>query len=124
MELIEEELGRAPQGARVNQVLAHLSVSKATFYRRRGKRGCGEGGSERGQYQSRPQRARDRADPPWLVERIRDLVSDPYTRVYGYRKVHAVLDREGVEVSEKVVRGIMRHNGWQRPRKRRGGEWV
>ena len=111
MALIEAEFARLSQGLRQGCIFGHLGVSKATFYRRRG-------GSPTA---ARPARRRERDDPPALVARIRQIRRGQYTEVYGYRKVQAVLRREGYSVSAKVVRNIMRHNGWLQPRRRRKG---
>jgi len=110
MELIEAELEEVPQGLRSGRILAEIGVSKATFYRRR------QGG---GQRIGRRLSGRVRKDPPKLVERVRKLMDHKHTRVYGYRKVHGVLAREGFDVGEKVVRNLMRYHGWQQPRHRR-----
>ena len=65
MELIEGELREVPQGLRGRRILAHVGVSKATFYRRR------QGGRED---RPRPPR-RARSDPPALVDRVREIVT-------------------------------------------------
>lgn len=110
MELIEAELAEVPQGLRSGRILAEIGVSKATFYRRR-QGGCRRAGPRLS--------GRERRDPPKLIERVRKLMSHKHTRVYGYRKVHGVLTREGFDVGEKVVRNLMRYHGWQQPRHRR-----
>jgi putative transposase len=102
-------LGAVPQGLRRGRILAEIGVSKATFYRRR------QGGAE--ERSCSPRRAR--SDPPALVDRVRGILTDQYTRVYGYRKVHGVLIREGFDVGLKVVRNLMRSHGWQQPKRRR-----
>ena len=111
MELIEGEFASAAQSVRRTQVLGHLGVSRASFYRRRAT----------GDEPSRRQAKRARNDPPQLVARIKQIVTDRYTRVYGYRKVQAVLEREGFGVSQKLVRNLMRYHGWQQPRRRKSG---
>ena len=109
MELIEAELRAVPQGLRGGRILAQVGVSKATFYRRR------QGGPP----ERPPPPRRARSDPPALVDRVREILTDRYTRVYGHRKVHGVLLREGFDVGLKVVRNLMRHHGWQQPKRRR-----
>jgi len=109
MELIEAELRAVPQGLRGGRILAQVGVSRATFYRRR------QGGPP----ERPPALRRARSDPPALVDRVREIVTHRYTRVYGYRKVQSVLMREGFDVGVKVVRNLMRHHGWQQPKRRR-----
>ena len=46
---------------------------------------------------------------------------DENGRCYGYRRIHALLRREGVTISEKVVRRIMSEEGLIVPVKRRRG---
>jgi putative transposase len=109
MELIEAELREVPQGLRSGRILAEVGVSKATFYRRR-----------HGSPKDRPPpERRPRRDPPALVDRVRQIAKHQYTRVYGYRKVQALLTREGLDVGLKAVRNLMRYHGWQQPRRRR-----
>jgi transposase InsO family protein len=56
-------------------------------------------------------RVRDEPDKYAVCSiRIREIFDESGSR-YGYRRVHALLAREGVRVSEKIVRRIMKENG-------------
>ncbi len=46
----------------------------------------------------------------WLISKIKGLFYDNLER-YGYRRLHALLSREDIRVSEKIVRRIMTEQG-------------
>jgi transposase InsO family protein/transposase-like protein len=55
-------------------------------------------------------RARDEPDKYTAYRiRIREIFDESGSR-YGYRRIHALLAREGVRISEKIVRRIMKEN--------------
>lgn len=57
-------------------------------------------------YKRRPPSDRALRDD-WLMGEIRRVYDDNY-QVYGYRKIHAQLKREGIRVAECTVRRLMR----------------
>lgn len=58
-----------------------------------------------------------------LRNHIRLLFTENFER-YGYRRIHALLSREGLRVSEKVVRRIMRQNDLIVTSKRKNKQYI
>ena len=66
------------------------------------------------------QKKRLQREDPYLKFRIRiHQIFDEASQCYGYRRIHAVLKREGYIISEKVVRRIMREDNLIVPISRR-----
>ena len=84
------------------------------------RRACGALGQARS---TQRHRFRGRADEPRLVARIVELAR-AYGR-YGYRRITALLHREGWRVNHKKVERIWRQEGLKVPRKqpKRGRRW-
>jgi len=82
----------------VEEICGHVGLPRATYYRHR--RGS-----------SPPENGRGRGRPPIpLAEELREriIVTAHRHPVLGYKKLHAVLKREGVEVSRKIVYRVLR----------------
>ncbi|WP_245523372.1 IS3 family transposase [Spirochaeta thermophila] len=96
IEAVERLVG---EGYRVKDACEALGVSRSRYYARR----------KRGQKVGKKREEKERDDGR-LMEKIRDLVGEhPY---WGYRRVAWWLRRrEGEEVSEKRVRGLMKGAG-------------
>ena len=76
---------------------------------------------------------------PEIVSKLKEVCLKDRYRTYGYRRIHAILRREGVHINRKTVLKIMRENGltqpkvWRRPKRprrvekmspqRRGQSW-
>ena len=62
---------------------------------------------------------------PLIVSKVREVCLRDRYRTYGYRRIHAILRREGVHINRKTVLKIMRENGltqpkvWRRPKRAR-----
>jgi putative transposase len=62
---------------------------------------------------------------PVTVSKLRELCLMDRHRTYGYRRIHALLRREGIHINRKTVLKIMRENGltqpkvWRRPKRPR-----
>ena len=62
---------------------------------------------------------------PEIISKLREVCLRDRYRTYGYRRIHAVLRREGVHINRKTVLKIMRENGltqpkvWRRPKRAR-----
>jgi putative transposase len=62
---------------------------------------------------------------PKIVSKLREVCLRDRYRTYGYRRIHAILGREGVHINRKTVLKIMRENGltqpkvWRRPKRAR-----
>lgn len=61
-------------------------------------------------------RKRPVADEPSLRQRVRDLADQPRHRTLGYRRIWALLRREGLTINAKTVRRMMRDMGLSRPK--------
>ena len=74
-----------------------------------------------GQARAEPRAPRRRpvADDPNLRLRVRALCEEPRNRTFGYRRIWALLRREGFGVNRKSVGRIMREEGLCRARVRR-----
>lgn len=84
---------------RLNELLSKLHISKSSYY-----------------YQEQSIR---RGDPySEFRARIHEIFQD-VGRCYGYRRIHAILKREGIVISEKVVRRIMREDNLEVPAPKR-----
>jgi putative transposase len=88
----------------VEPVCRTLGVSPSAYYQR-----------ATGQRSARSQRHER------LAARIVEVHEANY-RAYGYRRVHMVLQREGVDAGRDQVAGLMRQQGLQGA-KRRGKPW-
>ena len=60
-------------------------------------------------------RRRPVSDEPTLRGRVRDLADQPHHRTFGYRRIWALLRRDGVPINQKTVRRIMKDLGRSRP---------
>lgn len=62
---------------------------------------------------------------PVIVSKVRELCLMDRYRTYGYRRIHALLKREGIHINRKTVLKIMREHGltqpkvWRRPKRPR-----
>ena len=61
-------------------------------------------------------RKRPVRDEPTLRQRVRDLADQPRHRTLGYRRIWALLRREGLTINAKTVRRMMREMGLSRPK--------
>jgi putative transposase len=70
--------------------------------------------------EARPSSGRGRKRPvrdePSLRQRVRDLADQPRHRTLGYRRIWALLRREGLSINAKTVRRMMRDLGLSRPK--------
>lgn len=64
----------------------------------------------------RSRRRRPVGDDPALRQRVQALADQPRHRTFGYRRIRALLGREGVQVNKKTVRRIMKELGLSRPK--------
>ena len=64
----------------------------------------------------RTRRSRPVSDNAALRGRVRDLADKPRNRTFGYRRIWALLRRNGVSVNQKTVRRIMKDLGLSRPK--------
>jgi len=62
------------------------------------------------------QRQRPISGEPTMRRRVQDLADHPRHRTLGYRRIWALLRREGVSINPKTVRRIMRDLGLSRPK--------
>jgi putative transposase len=65
---------------------------------------------------SRQRRQRPVAEEPSLRQRVRELADQPRHRTLGYRRIWALLRREGLTINAKTVRRMMRDMGLSRPK--------
>ena len=62
---------------------------------------------------------------PEIVSKLKEVCLRDRYRTYGYRRIHAILRREGVHINRKTVLKIMREDGltqpkvWHRPKRPR-----
>ncbi len=62
---------------------------------------------------------------PLIVSKLREVCLGDRHRTYGYRRIHAILRRDGIHINRKTVLKIMRENGltqpkvWRRPKRAR-----
>jgi len=61
-------------------------------------------------------RLRPVSDEPTLREQVGNLADQPRHRTFGYRRIWALLRRDGVSVNQKTVRRIMKDLGLSRPK--------
>jgi putative transposase len=70
--------------------------------------------------EARPSSQRGRKRPvreePTLRQRVRDLADQPRHRTLGYRRIWALLRRQGLTINAKTVRRMMRDMGLSRPK--------
>jgi putative transposase len=65
---------------------------------------------------SRMRRKRPVAEEPSLRQRVRELADQPRHRTLGYRRIWALLRRQGLTINAKTVRRMMRDMGLSRPK--------
>jgi putative transposase len=65
---------------------------------------------------SQPRRKRPVRDEPSLRQRVQELADQPRHRTLGYRRIWALLRREGLTINAKTVRRMMREMGLSRPK--------
>jgi len=65
---------------------------------------------------SRMRRKRPVRDEPALRQRVRELAEQPRHRTLGYRRIWALLRRDGVSINAKTVRRMMWDMGLSRPK--------
>ena len=65
---------------------------------------------------SKTRRRRPVSDEPTLREQIRALADQPRHQMFGYRRIGALLRRDGVSVNHKTVRRILGDMGLSRPK--------
>jgi putative transposase len=65
---------------------------------------------------SKPRRRRPVSDEPTLRQQVQTLADQPRHRTFGYRRMGALLRRDGVSVNHKTVRRIMNDLGLSRPK--------
>jgi putative transposase len=65
---------------------------------------------------SKIRRRRPVSDEPALRQRVQDLADQPRHRTFGYRRIAAMLRKEGVSINAKTVRRILRDLGLSRPK--------
>ena len=96
--------------ARRRQFVCHARTTMGVSERR----ACKAVGQDRSVQRYQPRRRADECD---LVDKITDLaVKNPR---YGYRRVHALLVRQGYEINRKRVQRIWRQEGLKVPQKQR-----
>jgi putative transposase len=61
-------------------------------------------------------RQRPVRDEPTLRQQVQTLADQPRHRTFGYRRIGALLRRNGVQVNHKTVRRIMKDLGLSRPK--------
>lgn len=61
-------------------------------------------------------RRRPVSDEPTMRERVQTLADQPRHRTFGYRRIGALLRRDGVPINHKTVRRIMKDLGLSRPK--------
>lgn len=100
------ELGerlRRETGRPLREITAFLRISKSSYEYHRARLGGPDPLAE-------------------LKARVRALFDESRGR-YGYRRIWALLRREGVRASEKVVRRVMREEGLEAARGKGAGRW-
>ncbi len=65
---------------------------------------------------SKSRRQRPVRDEPTLRQQVQTLADQPRHRTFGYRRIGALLRRDGVQVNHKTVRRIMKDLGLSRPK--------
>lgn len=65
---------------------------------------------------SKMRRRRPVSDEPALRQRVQDLADQPRHRTFGYRRIWAMLRKDGVPINAKTVRRILRDLGLSRPK--------
>jgi len=65
---------------------------------------------------SKSRRRRPVSDEPTLRRQVETLADQPRHRTFGYRRIGALLRRDGVSVNHKTVRRIMNDLGLSRPK--------
>jgi len=74
----------------------------------------------------RPAGRRERPvrDAPVWRDRVRRLADQPRHRTFGYRRIWALLRREGLQINAKTVRRLMKDLGLSRPCSKRFVEFL
>lgn len=103
---LSEKMAMGGSRVRIREVLRWASLPPATYYRARREQGS-----------AGPRRRGPVPGPIAEDLRARIIVTALRHRVLGYKKVHAVLRREGVPVSRKLVYRVMREERLLKPRR-------